>query len=218
MNIAVIPSNKNFYNNKLFDINYDRDNVPEPFIFFKKYCKNQNWNLNTIDLYPDLSKIDIALAVRFDANIRILLKLIKANPKVKIIYINTEEKNIVPLHGNKFLKNPLFDVVLTWDDRVVDGSYFIKYFYFNPFRKMVNPNPFNKKKFLCMIYSYKTKGKDKKGDIYQERFNIINHFGPKGKLDIYGMGWEKSKDEIIVKNYKGSVKSKITTLKNYENV
>ena len=216
MNIAYLPSSNIYYNNNIFDNKFDRDNITEPFVFLKIFCNKNSWGINTIDQYPDLSIINIALVERYENKIKLLSKLIKANPEVKIIYLITEEKNIAPLHANKFLKNPIFDAVLTWDDNIVDNKFFIKYFYFNPFRKMVAPVAFNDKKFLAMIYSYKLKGKDKKGDFYGERLKIIDHFGSHNKLDLYGMGWEKANECLIEKIYQGPVDSKIETLRKYK--
>ena len=216
MNIAVIPSNKIFYNNKLFDIKHDRDNVSEPYIKLKQWCEEKKIKLDTPDIYCFFSKIDIMLVFRFENNMDIIFKIIKANPSVKIIFLVTEEHNIAPLYTKDILQSPLFDIVLTWRDDIIDDKYFYKYYYPNPLRKMVLPLLFMKKKYLTIINSYKYHEKYKKGDLYVERIKAIKYFAKNSSIDLYGMGWENCSDPLIKKVYLGSIKSKIEVIKNYK--
>ncbi len=217
MNIAYIPPDKSQHKNALFTIGGStRDNITEPFIELRKYCERHNHTINTLDMVSDLSSIDLVIVNRININLRKTLKVVKANPYVKIIYRVSEEQNIESLHTKSFLVNKLFDIVLTWRDDMVNANYFLKYHYQNPTREMDNSVEYSKKKYLAIINSNKQLKKSKRSDLYPERIKAIHYFSNYSEIDLYGMGWDESKDMLIKKVYLGPVESKIQTLKNYK--
>lgn len=216
MNIAYVPSSKVYDKNRIFFDGNDRDNVREPYVLLKEKCKINSWQINTIDFYSNLSDIDIIIIARFEYNFKIILSVLNVNPYVKIIKLITEEQNIAPLYTENILRNSIFDFVLTWRDDIVDNKYFLKYFYPNPIREMIKPIDFNQKKYLAIINSNKQHNKQKNNDLYPERIKAIQYFALNSNIDLYGMGWETSKDSIVKSVYLGPVESKIETLKNYK--
>lgn len=214
-NIAYIPATPDMLNNKQFSLEYGRDNITTPFYLLKQHLKNV-YNINTVDRCGKYENIEIIIVHRFEYNFRYILKIIKKNPLVKIIFLVTEPQNIAPLYTERILKNKLFDAVLTYRDDRIDNKYFIRYHYPNPVRKMITPLDFSKKKYLTIINAYKYHIKIKEGDLYQERIKAIKYFARNSKIDLYGMGWKNCNEPLIQSVFLGSVESKIDVIKNYK--
>jgi alpha(1,3/1,4) fucosyltransferase len=216
MNIAFIPSSSSFLNNNIFSPNFSRDNCLEPFFkLYENYNRN-GWTINTYDLYESYEDINITIVSRFDNNLAVLLRIIKRNPAVKIVFIVTEEQNIAPLYIAPIIRSQLFDVILTWRDDMVDNKYYFKCNYPNPKRVMRKPISFQNRKYLTIINSLKFYNKLKEGDLYVERLKAIKYFAQYSEIDLYGIGWGKSESKLINDVYKGPVDSKIETLKHYK--
>lgn len=213
MNIAFIPSSKNYYDNLFFDINASRDKCLEPFSMVRKHLVNNGHNVNTFDMFTQ--NIDIVIVFRVDVNLSNVLNIIKKNNKVKIIYLVTEERTICPFHTKEILQSNLFDLVLTWDDQMVDDKYFLKYNYPNARLQVTEIIPFDEKQFITMINGYKFSRHNNVGELYTQRSKALNYFSDKG-CDLYGTGWNKCKNSKIIDIYKGKVESKNETLKNYK--
>lgn len=104
-----------------------------------------------------------------------------------------------------------FGKIITWNDELVDGLKYFKYFYPQvvPDRKYCVP--FSSKKFLVMISG--NKRSTGSHELYSERRKVIDYFEDKEDIfDLYGFGWEKEK----LKNYKGTTNSKLDTLSGYK--
>ena len=64
MEIAIIPWNEDYQNNRMFDINnkkLNRDHLMTPYSHMKKEFERRGDELNTIDLYEDLREVDYFL-------------------------------------------------------------------------------------------------------------------------------------------------------------
>ena len=216
MQIAFIPSDPSFKNNIMFDFSYGRDNVLEPFVGLKKSLEKNKIKINTYDLYKNLEGIDIIILSRFEHNYSIISRIIKKNPYVKIVFLVTEEQNIAPLYIEPILRSKLFDIILTWRDDMVDDNLFFKYYYPNPIRKFSNSISYGNKKYLSIINAFKYHSTSKVGDLYGERIKAIKYFAKYSEIDLYGIGWQDVQSNMIRKVYKGSVESKIETLKKYK--
>jgi hypothetical protein len=104
----------------------------------------------------------------------------------------------------------LFGKIFTWDDDLVDGKKFFKFNY-PVLKKRIDQIPsFDKKKFCVMINTHL---KDKHPcSLYGEREKAARFFENKqGEFDLYGRFWDPQE----FKNWKGTVKSKPGTLKQY---
>ena len=213
MNVVFLPSSKSLQHNAFFDLNAGRDGCLEPFAMMKKHLVSNGHSVNTLDL--STNSIDIVIVFRIDANLSNVLKVIKTNSRVKIIYIVSEERVICPFHTKEILQSNLFDLVLTWDDQMVDGKYFLKYNYPNPKLQITQVTPFKEKKFIAIINGYKFSKYNKVGELYTKRIEALDYFSDKG-CDLYGTGWEKCRNGKITNIYKGGVRSKRLTLTNYK--
>ncbi len=112
--------------------------------------------------------------------------------------------------GKMYERLDEFGKVFTWDDDLVDGKKFFK-FYYPVLRQRGEVVPFEKKKFCTMIARRLSSSHPKQ--LYKERENTIRFFEKKrGEFDLYGMYWEKRK----FKNWRGPVDDKMAVLKNYK--
>jgi len=104
-----------------------------------------------------------------------------------------------------------FGKVFTWNDDLVDGKKFFKFYYPVLGGKIDNIPPFEEKKF-CALFASRLSSKHPK-ELYSEREKTIRFFEDKaGEFDLYGRNWEKRK----FKNWRGRVANKIPILKQYK--
>ena len=103
-----------------------------------------------------------------------------------------------------------FSKIYTWDDDLVDGVKFFK-FYYPVYREKIEKIPsFEEKKFCTMINSRLSSKHP--NQLYSEREKTIRFFEDKTEeFDLYGKWWEKRK----FKNWRGIVPDKLEALKNY---
>lgn len=130
-------------------------------------------------------------------------------PKEKMVLFAWEPPTT---QGEMYKKEVLaqFGKVFTWDDDLVDGKQFFK-FYYPVLRQRGEVVPFEKKKFCTMIARRLSSSHPKQ--LYKERENTIRFFEKKkGEFDLYGMYWEKRK----FKNWRGAIDDKMEVLKNYK--
>ena len=210
-NIGFLPAYKPKLKNKVFSNKGDND-LHQPFIFLKEDLYNSGIKLNTIDYYKDCNEIELLIVSRYEMNLKILFKLIKENPKIKILHLSTEEISIAPTQSKEFLSCGLFDRVLVWRDNEIDDNLFFKYYYMTSSR-IYNQN--NKSRnLLCMINKYQPNRFRSKHNIYNERTKIVEFFRNNSKFHLYGYNW--SEYDLSLKNYKGVTKSKIETYLKYD--
>ena len=136
------------------------------------------------------------------------LASIPLEKKVLMIY---EPPTVEPRsYEKKYLDQ--FSKVLTWDDDLVDGEKFIKWYYPVMFPMKPDIIPFHKRKFCCLIARNKRSTHPK--ELYSERRKSITFFErnhPK-EFDLFGHGWEREN----LPSYRGSIGSKYETLKKYK--
>ena len=99
---------------------------------------------------------------------------------------------------------------------MVDGKYFLKYFYQSPFSIFQNNIAFSDKKYLTIINSYKYQKNKNPSDLYGDRIKAIKYFASESDIDLYGVGWDKCKSDTILSKYKGVIDSKVEVLENYK--
>jgi hypothetical protein len=105
----------------------------------------------------------------------------------------------------------LFGKIYTWNDDLVDGVKFFKFYYPELREKQTAPVPFEEKK-LCTMVATRLSSKHP-NQLYSEREKVIRFFEDKSDLfDLYGRGWEKK--QFV--NWKGTIPDKIETIKNYK--
>lgn len=202
--ISVIPFYNSMNQNKIFS----KEAIYNfPYVlknFFLKY----NYELNTYELV-DKPEIYIFFGLSTKEIIKSFIY------KKKSIYIQFEPPVVMPIHsiGNMRKLGNLFDVVLTWNDDLVDNKKFFKFHFPMPKQsEEIEKVSFNNKKLLTNISGYKLS--KRKNELYSKRIEAIRYFEKNAKNDFefYGMGWSKEENP----SYIGKVDSKIDVLKNYK--
>lgn len=216
-NIAWVPCNPELSNNKLFDISASRDCALERFVIANKMLRDNGFASNTIDLC-DLSKVDLVVFYSVSLDIKWLLKAVKCNPQMMFINVPIEPSTIAPFHENKILSAMPFERIMVWSDSLVaQGLPFVKA---NTGEFLIREESipdvsFDNKGFLVTIYSNKIISH--KNSLYEERIKAFDYFFDKNEgIDLYGIGWDTSTRESIVKSYKGKCGAKKDVLKNYK--
>jgi len=131
-------------------------------------------------------------------------------PKEKLVLFIWEPPVVQPEGYNPKVWDQ-FGKIFTWDDDLVDGKKFFKFYYPVMHPRIEKIPAFEEKKF-CTLISSRLSSKHPK-EIYSEREKTIRFFEDKpGEFDLYGRYWEKRK----FKNYRGTIGNKIEVLKNYK--
>ncbi len=131
-------------------------------------------------------------------------------PKDKLLLFMWEPPLILPKMYKPKTTNK-FSKIYTWDDDLVDGKKFFK-FYYPVLKPMLADLPSFEEKKLCTLVAtcYHS---HKPGCLYHERKKAIKSFERIGEegFEFYGRGWNGD----LYKNYKGAIEDKIQTIKNY---
>jgi hypothetical protein len=213
MKIAIIPNSENLLENKLFDSSFGRDNNLKRFIELRKALKLKGVNIETIDRFS-YNEIDIIISLTLTNSIDHIFKCIKINPNVKIIHYAIEPYLVDSLNDSKILDSGLFDAVLTWNDNFIEKDKYIETRSFSFINRIDHDIDYNNKKYLCLINYYKKSNVT--GELYSHRDSILKFFLKKGKIDLYGYGWENHSDKIISSSSLGPIQNKSEILKNYK--
>lgn len=198
-------------NNKVFSSNGFNDSFL-PFKRLKLELNNFGYEINTIDLIKDLSKIKIVICLRYEFNLSILFDILRVNKNVKIMVLATEEISVAVTQNKFFYKCGLFDRVLTWRDNDIDNQFFFKFFYMTPKREFNYVE--KRKKLICIINSFKKNTFNHPNNIYKERLKIIDFFDNKKGFSLYGFGWKNYRKNL--KSYKGNIQKKIEVYNEYD--
>lgn len=220
--------------NSIFD---SRKNKRVDLIIFatlKKYLKEKNALLNTIDIptkHPPHKYIYFDLPYPFFSNLKIW-KLILINRDKNILICN-EPPTVVPLDYWKIF-HLFFSKIYTWNDDLVDNK---KYFKIHLPQYSLGWNtpqkPFKKKKFLVLVNSNKSAFLPFKilssfgRELYSERIKAIEFFEKRAPdlFSLYGRGWNLPKKYNLTElllgykkytTYKGEVIDKMKLLSNFK--
>jgi hypothetical protein len=212
--VYIIPP-AGYQNEKLFDMSdltYNRDDCMRPFFNMRESLRKIGFDLKTTTL-ADNESLDkfagiIVCGVPHDVKTRNKLAQYPAN---KVALVLLEPPVVVPYFYDRSLHSP-FGKVFSMLDGDVDNIKYFKLYYPQTTLKMIDPVvPFNEKKSIVMIASDKTSKHVQ--EQYSERRKIIDFFelNAAESFDLFGHAWD-NKFHV----YKGSVKSKIDTLKQYK--
>ena len=132
-------------------------------------------------------------------------------PSKKLILIMWEPPTIQPELYDPSVQAQ-FGKIFTWDDDLVDQKKFFKIHYPELKKRIEEIPQFDQKRFCVMICRRLTSKHPK--ELYSKRKEMIKFFEnkPLEDFDFYGFWWKSNR----YKNYKGSCKDKIDTLKNYK--
>ena len=153
MNIAIIPWNDTFLQDKIFgevdpSINYD-DRLTS-FSRMKKEFERHGDKLCTVDMFDPL-KVDFFLF--FERNDEWLKKLVDWNLEYKAVYCNAEPPVVNQMHEGDGIKELLnyFPYIMTWNRNLIDGKRVFKRNMPYCFRINIGTIPFKERKLLTSI-------------------------------------------------------------------
>src|SRR3989339_331199 len=223
---------KSFLKNELFNLksSHNRDNCLYPYYLLKQYLSIKGISLNTYDYFnKNINEPYSLIFFDFPKNIDYYLKNYPNSDKFLFIY-----ESPIKNPANQIIENhKYFKKIFTWNSIIVDNK---KYFKLNYAMQIPTNTPcvnFKNKKLCAAIFGHKLQSH--KLELYSERINAIKWFQNNHleDFDLYGEGWNKYyfKNKLFHLNrfqfltkllkpnfpfYKGPVKSKIETYKNYK--
>jgi hypothetical protein len=217
LNVAIIPSSSIFLNDELFQINKYRDDCLFFFRLLKEVGARNGLNFHTLDKFQP-SEIDVLIVYRFDVNVRKVLSLIGENKGIRLIHIMHEPPVVVPMHALNLIATFPFDLQYALNDDMADRSAVVRKICYGttPFHSKSIPFVrFEDKKFMATIAG--AKSSNAVNELYSKRMESIRFFSSKATgFDLFGIGWDRYKDENIRKIYFGPVENKKDVLKNYK--
>ena len=192
----LIVTHKSFMNGRLFTLDERQRGyeTKKPWLDLMKELGNKGYILKTIDQSEDINKAHAIVFIEMPKGNNPYYMHCIANRLFDKMYLIVNEPKAVlpPNHNPSFHSN--FKRILTWNDELVDGHKYLKFFYMLPIRygkKVILPRfPFSNKKLLCLISSNKHSSYDK--ELYSERIRAIRFmekFHPK-EFDLYGFWWD----------------------------
>jgi len=216
-NIAWIPCNSEFSQNRLFYLSSARDNAIERFVEARELLTSNGFICKTSDLCDQI-RVDVVIFYGISSELAELVGIVKNNPDVMLINIPIEPPVVSPLHEEVILSSMPFDRIMTWNDGLVEkGRPFVKA---NIGEAMIYEESipfvsFKHKSFLVAITSSKLI-KHKNG-IHRERFCAFDFFSKKSNgIDLYGVGWDNTPYPFVKTSYRGMCDSKKEVLKSYK--
>ena len=213
-NIAVIPTSDCFLGNKLFSLDFNKENRHLGHINLKLRMNKINYKINTIDMYEQFDDVDVILFERVDYT---YLKLfIRKYPMVKRVLIPWEPEVVSKEHSIEKLAKlkKYFDLILTWNDDLIDDMKFIKLNYRHHLNlyssRIPDSKEFLKKKLLVQVSS--NLKSNHPFELYSLR-KKLNHLSEErfgNDYSFYGSRWKSKTD-----SYKGVAQDKTQTISNY---
>lgn len=207
MNFAVIPWSENELNDQIFYVPDENGEVvptPSAAYLMAKEFERLGHEIHTIDLFPDLSKVDYFLLYIIDW--RWVKKIVSAGLEGRMVYCNAEPPSVCALNspeGFKVLKR-YFPYIMTWNPDWVDNKRIFQrcipyYFDFRPCQ-----TAFENRKLITAISANKiSRWPD---ELYSEREKAYSFFEREypDDFDFYGMGWEGTRHSC----YRGRIRDK----------
>lgn len=194
-----------------------RDQYADRYRTLKEHLESRGHSLRTVDRY-EMADIDLLLFSRIDLHFATVLQVIRSNPEVRLIYLPTEPPLILPFHQPTILSRLPFDLIITWNDDAIElGPRVVKSEIGQP---IIKPEAcpyvdFKEKRLCCAVFSNKHSGGQ--GELYSVRKELIRFFAKQHvAFDLFGTGWEDDSDPLIKQVYRGTVDSKIDTMKHYK--
>lgn len=197
------------YWGQLFSVSnpiYNRDDCLGVLDHLRKVAYQNGIQLEQADSLDNLG--DFEYLVVFDVFLD-QLPMLEKYPKEKLILFLWEPPTVLP--NDYILENhKCFSKVFTWNDDLVDGVKYFKFFYpvMNP--QISDPIDFYFKRFGALIACNKSSAQAT--EIYSERIKLIHFFEhlPEAGFDLYGKWWPSE-----YRNYHGPISSKLEVLKYY---
>lgn len=217
MTHVALVAHGNLQADRLFDLASSRDNILERFTLLRKDVESAGMVCRTADMFEPRA-IDVLIFHDILHELGVILKTVKANPFVQLIYVPNEPAFVIPLHHEKVLPHLPVDTVLTWNDRIANKfPHVIKCNIGQPTidTSRVPSVPYVEKKFICSIFA--NKPSDAPGSLFRERIRAVDFFCRQSHgIDLYGVGWEASVFPFVHSAYRGRCASKIAVQQQYK--
>ncbi len=213
--IANFPIDAEAYTRFLKVHAYDAKVVVVDIQDYEKSLKKKKGFFHKIMRKLDFRKIELGAEVEKIVFFNITPKVAKKYdlskfPKEKLILFMWEPKTVLRRMYLPRVQR-CFSKIYTWDDSLIDGKTYFK-FYYPVYRPMISDIvPFEEKK-LCTLVASNLKSKYV-NELYSERKRIIlffEHIGEK-EFEFYGRSWNPAE----YGSYRGPIEDKIGTIKNY---
>ena len=159
-------------------------NLLRPWVQLYKMGKDMGIDFYTPDQI-DLYTIDLAI---FMDRPKVEPDIPGAN-KILILY---EPENVLPLNWDEAYHDR-FDKVLTWNDKLVNKSNYIKHNFTvdwsDRYSTWITEDDFNSRKLLCLMQT--AKNSDQPHSLYPKRIEAIQWFQQNAMFDfdLWGRGW-----------------------------
>ncbi len=210
MKIAIIPWDKNIKENSIFCEKYP--GYVDSHILLKRAFESIQIELNTIDVYKDLSEVNCFLFFALDYVW--LNRVMKCGLLNRAVYCSGEPSVVKPENSEEGYKKLLkiFSFILTWNEDLVDNKKIfirnIPYYFVKDYGEVA----FCKRKLLTNISGNKRSKQPR--ELYSERERVVSFFEQyrPDEFDLYGVGW----DVAVHPSYKGIAASKTKTYHNYK--
>lgn len=208
--IALIPWDEKIKNNSIFLEKYE--GYIDSHILLKKSFENKGMELNTIDMYNNLTEVNCFLF--FTISYKWLNRIISMGLQDRTVYCSGEPAVVKPENSkegyDKLLR--IFAFILTWNDDLVDNLRIFKRNIPYHFKKSYGNIPYENRKLLTNISG--NKSSKEPFELYSEREKIIYFFEKyfPEEFDLYGTGWDINKHS----SYKGVAENKIETYHKYK--
>ncbi len=215
-NVAIV-ANENLSQDRLFEPAVARDNVLERFKLLRKELDRQGIACRTVDMFEP-GDVDVLIFHDIMNELRVILGIVKENPRVRLICLPNEPVFVLPLHDENILPKLPVDQLLTWNDRIVGQYAHVKKLNIGQpviAEQNIPGIPFAKKKFVSSIFAYKPTGGA--GSIFDERLKAIEYFSQQpGEIDLFGVGWEAASLPFVESVYRGCCESKFEIQQQYK--
>lgn len=195
---------------QLFDINnpiFNRDNCLDVLYELREIAAEAGYALEQADSLENLGEFEYLIV--FDIFTH-QLPYLSRYPKEKLIAFLWEPPSVIPENYQREYHD-YFSKVYTWNDSLVDGKKYFKFFY-PVLRPMISsPIGYHWKRLSTLIAC--NKDSSFPNELYSERRKVIRFFEDiqTDDFDLFGKWWPSS-----LKNYQGPIEKKVDCLKYYK--
>ncbi len=213
--VSNFPIDEGMYTHFLKEHGYDAKVVSVDIKKYESELLKKKGVLQRIKRKLDFSKIELAENVHKVVFFNITPKAGRKYdftkfPREKLVLFMWEPKTVL---RRMYLPriHRCFSRIYTWDDSLVDGKTYFKFYYPVLIPMIPQTVPFEEKK-LCTLVASNLRSRFK-NELYSAREEAICYFEEIGEegFEFYGRRW----DPAAHKSYRGSIENKIGTIKNY---
>ena len=191
MQVALVPWDERIKQNNIYTPK-DKIHV-DSHVLLKRAFLEHGDDINTIDMYDNLSDIDFFLFYKID--VKLLKKLKALGLSNRCIYCNGEPPVVKAINSEKGYQKlkHIFPYIMTWNDDLVDNVRIFKRNIPYHFIKQFGKVEFSKRKLLINISGNKHSRHPQ--ELYSEREKVVTFFEKNypDEITLYGIDWSKKK-------------------------